>query len=209
MKSLVNFNEEHYTYFISWLAQMIQEPHILPDTCWIFISEEGVGKDIFQKFVAACIGKTYTANTEKLDQICGTFNTLLGGKILFTINETNPLESRQRIENIKYLVTATDLVIEEKYKNPIVCDNYCRFMFFSNKLFAFPAETGNRRPIIFKSSEKYLPSSYGIEENRKYFVDLVALCKNPKYQSKFLHNTKVNFSYTHLPQVPNFLCCQR
>ena len=30
-----------------------------------------------------------------------------------------------------------------------------------------------------------------------------------KYQSKFLHNTKVNFSYSHLPPVPSFLTFAR
>jgi hypothetical protein len=53
------------------------------------------------------LAKKYTLNTEKLENICGKFNSLLGGKLLTTINETNPLESRQRIENIKFLIKFT------------------------------------------------------------------------------------------------------
>ncbi len=88
----------------------------------------------------------YTHNTEKLEQICGKFNSILGGKLLMVVNETNPVESRERIENIKFLITAEDLTIEGKHKDPIKSKNFARFMFFSNRLFAFPVEEKARRP---------------------------------------------------------------
>ena len=191
IKSLVDYNEEHFEYTLNYFAQLVQYPHVLPHTTLIFISNEGVGKDIFASFLSECIGDKYSYNTEKLDLICGKFNTVLGGKLLMVVNETNPVESRERIENIKYLITAEKISIESKYKDPVKSDNYCRFIFFSNRLFAFPVEgSGSRRPTIFKSSSKYLPDNIGKEENKKYFTNLVNKYKNPQYQKAFLEFLK-------------------
>jgi len=164
---------------------------ILPHKTLILISEEGVGKDIFANFLSEVLSDKYAFNTDKLEQICGRFNTVLGGKLLMIINETNPVESRERIENIKFLITAEKLAIEGKHKDPVKTDNYCRFIFFSNRLFAFPVEgDGSRRPVIFKSSSKYLLNNIGVEANNKFFSELVAVYKNPQYQKAFLEMLK-------------------
>jgi len=187
IKSLVDFNNENFEYVLNYFAQLIQQPEILPHTTLIFISEEGVGKDIFATFLSEVIGEKYTYNTEKLDNICGRFNSVLGGKLMIVVNETNPTESRDRIENIKFLITAEKVSIEGKYKEAIKTDNYCRFVFFSNRLFAFPVEgEGSRRPVIFKSSSKYLTTTIGHDENHKFFSKLVSQYKNKEYQKAFL-----------------------
>ena len=191
MKSLVNYNEEHFDYVLNWLAQLVQQPHILPHTTLIFISEEGVGKDLFSKFISNVINDKYTHNTEKLENICGKFNSILGGKLLITINETNPVESRERMENIKFIITADKITIEGKHKDPIKADNFCRFIFFSNRLFAFPVENGSRRPVIFKASEKYLPINFGVDANKTYFTNLAdKIYGNKQYQKAFLEFLK-------------------
>lgn len=192
IKSLVNYNDEHFEYVLNYLSQIIQQPHILPHKTLVFISEEGVGKDIFASFLGEVLSDKYSFNTEKLEQICGRFNTVLGGKLLIVVNETNPVESRERIENIKFLVTAEKLAIEGKHKDPVKCDNYCRFIFFSNRLFAFPVEGQNsRRPVIFKSSSKYILDNIGVKENDKFFTELVSHYKNPMYQKAFLEFLKI------------------
>ena len=190
IKSLVDYDEINYKYVLSWFAQLIQQPHILPHTTLIFISEEGVGKDLFSSFISDVINDKYCFNTEKLELVCGKFNSILGGKLLGTINETNPIESRDRIENIKNMITADKIQIEQKNKDPIKTQNYCRFIFFSNRLFAFPVEEGSRRPVINKCSSKYLPINYGLEENKRYFSNLAKIYKDKKYQKSFLEYLK-------------------
>ena len=194
MRSLVNDNEEHFNYVLDYLAQLIQQPHILPHTSLIFISDEGVGKDIFADFLSSVMSEKYTHNTEKLELIWGNFNTILGGKLLMVINETNPIESAGRIENIKFLITAEKITIHGKFKDPIKCDNFCRFIFFSNRLFAFPVEEGSRRPVIFKSSSKNLKQNIGEKENFKYFDRLAnktnGIYRNVDYQYAFLRFLK-------------------
>lgn len=196
IKSLVDDNIKHFKYVISWFAQLIQQPHILPHTSLIFISEEGVGKDLFSNFISEVINDNYCFNTEKIESLCGKFNSILGGKLLATINETNPVESRERQENIKFIITSDKVWIEGKHKDPIKTQNFCRFMFFSNRLFAFPVEDGSRRPVIFKSSSRNLTINCGIEENKRYFTELSNIYKNKEYQKTFLEYLK-NYDITN------------
>ena len=130
MRSLVNYDESHFNYLLDWLAQLVQYPHILPHTCIILISDEGVGKDVFWTFITNVINPLYTVNVSKLEAICGKFNGLLGGKLLIAINETDPIESALRIENIKYLITAETVNIELKNKDIMKHPHYSRFIFF-------------------------------------------------------------------------------
>ena len=157
---------------LNYFAQLVQTPHILPDSALIFISSEGTGKDLFGEFLEKVIGEKYFNITEKLSLVAGDFNSMLGGKLLTIINEANPIESTARIENIKSMITAKTLQIMKKYKDPVKTKNFCRFVFFSNRLFAFPVEDGARRANIMQSSEKYLPKNYGKKESAAYFKNL-------------------------------------
>ena len=201
IKSLVNYVESDFEYLLNYLAQMVQQPHILPNVCLVFISDEGVGKDIFAKFTSNTIGMEYCTNTEKLDQVCGKFNSVLDGKILITINETNPVESRDRIENIKFLITADNLEVEKKHKDPVNTKNFARFMFFSNRLTAFPIDEKSRRPKIIQSSKKYTKESIGAVKNKEYFDPLVKQYQNEQYQKMFLDMLKARDISQFNPQL--------
>jgi hypothetical protein len=190
MRSLVNYDEDAFNYLLNFLAHLVQKPWELPDVALIFISEEGVGKDIFGRFCSNSIGKRYSGITEKLELICGKFNSALGGKLFFIINETNPVESRERQENIKSIITAKDFFIEGKHKDPVPCKNYCRFIFFSNRLMAFPVDQGSRRPWIVQCSNKYTKEVIGAVENKKYFDKLVPMYESTDYQYAFLEMLK-------------------
>ena len=186
IKSLVNYDNDDFEYVLNWLSHLVQKPESIPDTALIFISEEGIGKDLFSELIENAIGDKYFGTTEKLEQVCGKFNSILGGKLLMVLNETNPIESAQRIENIKAMITAKKLEIEEKYKSTIKCRNFCRFIFFSNRPFAFPVEDGSRRPKIMMGSTKYLPSYYGEKESADHFSRLSDLFKDKYFQYAFL-----------------------
>ena len=190
IRTLTNYDEEMFKYVLSWIAQIIQQPETLPHTALIFISDEGVGKDTFSNFISNVINKKFTTNTDKLEQLVGKFNSTLAGKLLLTINETNPVESRERLENIKFLITAEDLNIEKKCKDIVRTKNYARLMFFSNKLTAFPVDENARRPVIMKCSNRYTTAVIGSEKNKEYFTNLRNIMNDEKYQYAFLRFLK-------------------
>lgn len=189
IESLTNYDKDDYEYVLNYFAHLVQKPETLPDVALILISKEGVGKDLLGEFLEKVIGEKYFGITEKLETLCGKFNSSLAGKLLYIINETNPIENAMRIENIKSMITAKKLEIEEKYKSPIKCSNFCRFIFFSNRVFAFPVEEGSRRPKIINCSDKYLAENYGKERSAKHFKNLAEnYIKNEKVQYQFLRD---------------------
>lgn len=171
---LANHNPEHVKLILYFLAQAIQQPHLLPMICLVFISDEGVGKDLFYKLIKNLFGAKYCFNVDSLDLIVGNFNSTAGGKIMGVINETDPVDSKKRRDNIKYAVTAEERPITGKYKDPVIAPNFCRLIFFMNRLTGFPVEKGARRPWVFNPSSENLPENIGAEESVKYFNNLAA-----------------------------------
>ena len=195
IKSIVGYNEEVFNYFIAWLAHIIQRPCELPHKCPVIISEVGVGKDELYCYLEGVIGSDYCLITDKIDNVCGKFNNLIAGKFLIVLNETNPADTKERIENIKSIVTAKTVVLEAKYKDAIKTNNYARIVFFSNRIFCFPIEAGARRPMIIKSSTKYLAKEQGgtltASEKHMHFSHLIEkVLKNNDYQYAFLRYLK-------------------
>lgn len=186
IKSLVNYNEEHFEYMLNWLSHIVQYTETPCGTCIVIISDEGCGKDLFSNFVGSCLNENYYINTQSIDKITGKYNGVLGGKLFITVNELDGLQSREHIEALKYLITAEDLLIENKYQNPVKCKSYARYIFFSNQLTAFPVTASSRRPIIFNACNKHLPQICGQKESENYFSNLYNIYKNPIYQCAFL-----------------------
>lgn len=202
-RSLCGYNEDIFNYFIKWIAHLKQKPYEHMQTCFVIISEEGVGKDISFTFLSNIFGKQYCLGTDKLDQICGKFNGSLGGKVLTMINECNPMETRDRQENIKYLITAEEVQIERKYKEPVMVKLFSRFLFFSNRFSAFPIEKGSRRPVISYASNKYLPSNYGMEKSKEHFNNLISQMRDVKYQKAFSdHLQNIDLTKWNMGDVP-------
>ena len=175
---------------------------------WLFIFRHfSPRQDLFSDFFSDVINRNYTHNTEKLEAICGKFNSVLGGKLFITINETNPVESRERIENIKFLTTAKYVSIEAKHKDPITSKHYARYLFISNRLMAFPVENGSRRPVIFKASDKYLKKNFGEKESIEHFTKLANILHNKDYQYSFLRFLQTydikNFNFKNLQKRHN------
>jgi len=183
--SLCNYNEEHIKLVKWYIAQMIKNPAEPPPICLIFISSEGVGKDLIFEFIDFLLGDKYTFNVDKIDSIAGRFNSMLGGKIFGVVNESNPVENKTREDNIKYLVTTKNFMLEGKYKDAVKTKNYTRFMFFTNRLNGFPLDEGARRPKIMNCSDKYTEKKIGPEANKKHFDELRIVMKEKDVQKRF------------------------
>lgn len=182
---LCNHNPDGIKTTKYFYAQALQQPHILPNFCLVFISKEGVGKDMFSEFIEKIFGEKYCYNVDKLDLVVGRFNSLLGGKLIGVINETDPIDSQQRRDNIKFVVTAKKVTIEGKHKDPVKAPNYCRQTFYANRLTAFPAESGSRRPYIQNCSQEKLPKVIGAQQSKEYFDKLGEYINDRDVQKAF------------------------
>ena len=67
IRTLVDFNEEMKEYVINFYAQLVQQPHQLTHTVPVFISEQGIGKDLWMTFICDTVGNKYCCSVDKLD----------------------------------------------------------------------------------------------------------------------------------------------
>jgi hypothetical protein len=57
---------EHFRFFIAWLAQLVQQPHIKPGTNIVLKGKEGVGKSKVGEWVVALFGRNAMVVSEAL-----------------------------------------------------------------------------------------------------------------------------------------------
>lgn len=88
------------------------------------------------------------------------------------------------------------MYIEGKYKDAVKTSNYCRIMFFANRLHAFPVEQGARRPHIINCSKEKLPKYIGAEASKAYFDALGKAISN-KYVQKLFYDKLMAFDITN------------
>jgi hypothetical protein len=184
INSLCGFDKDMYEGYIAYLAHIIQRPYELPHSMHVFIGVQGVGKDKHYSFMESVFSEKYCLITSKLENIVGKFNSLMGGKLFVVVNESDPIESKQREAGLKDVATASTLIIEGKYKDAIKTNNYARVNMYSNKAFAFPMESGARRPRISRTSSKYINLTPA--EKNKYFSKLISQLEDENYQYAFL-----------------------
>ena len=98
INNLCNNNKDVVDYFIKFLARKLQQPYKLTNTCLIFRSSEGCGKDtFFNWFGYSILGRNYYLNEDKIQLIFGRFNSCIENKILVIVNETSGRDTAEMI----------------------------------------------------------------------------------------------------------------
>tara|TARA_R100001244_G_C5166199_1_gene131433 strand:- start:115 stop:2268 length:2154 start_codon:yes stop_codon:yes gene_type:complete len=152
--------DEIYEYILNYLAHLIQKPAELPKTSILLKSIEGMGKDIlFGNFGKYVLGKQYTVNTAKADDIVGKFN-MLNKKFLVIWNETSGRDTCKELEQIKSMITEETITWEEKGKQKITLLNTIRLFFFTNNSNAMKPGPTDRRLMVVECSNNLPPKNY-------------------------------------------------
>jgi hypothetical protein len=159
---------------IQWYAHIFQNPTVKP---WalVFQSEEGLGKGLWQTFFEQVLTKSLAAVFTSWDQITGTFNGKMSGKLLFTLNEATNYPTNTQKELMKSMIKDTELNINKKFVNQYDIDNYARIQITTN----------NDRPVnIPPDDRRYccVKSDNTKRGNKEYFAPLVASRNDEKTQ---------------------------
>ena len=150
IRTLVDYHDEMYEYIINFYAQIIQQPHILTHTVPVFISEQGIGKDILMNFMAKVIGEKYCCSVDKIDLLVGDFNGMMGAKLMCNVNETDPIESKKREDAIKFVTTAQNIVVNEKYESLLSVKTILVLIGFLISLLLFQWKQGHEDRELIK-----------------------------------------------------------
>lgn len=175
---LCNHDQVCIQYLLYYLSHTFQRPGELAGIGLLFVSKQGVGKDLFfYHFIGAIIGKKYCLQTSTMDHIIGKFNKS-ANKLLLLLSEARGTDTFTASDHIKARITQEDYVYEEKFKQLITLKNFGRWIFFSNHKCPLKIEYDDRRFVAIQCDSTYA-------NNEEYFARLVPLIHDPMVQKAF------------------------
>jgi putative DNA primase/helicase len=148
-------NNESYEYIRNWISYLLQNPSSKTETAFIIIGEQGTGKTKFFTDVISNLFSIYSiANENNINNIIGRFNSSFENKILVICNELQSIDNAKHLNTdcLKSLITDNTCTIESKFINSRTIDNISNFIFVSNNSLPIKIENGDRRYVIFKTS---------------------------------------------------------
>jgi hypothetical protein len=177
---MANHDQASATFLLQYLAQIVQQPAILPGIAILLYSEEGAGKDILIDW----FGKYILGEHQyyKVGDICNMFkgfNALMDGKLLVHADELSKQTlTKARMEDLKRIITNGKITIEKKGIDSVEQDSYSRIFMTTNNRDALQISNTNRRfAVYYSSSEK--------RKDAEYFKNLVAFLSNQDVKRTF------------------------
>jgi hypothetical protein len=139
----------YFRFFIAWLAQLVQQPHIKPGTNIVLKGKEGVGKSKVGEWFVALFGRNSIVVAES-ERITGRFNAHLENKLFLMAEEAFWAGDKAAEGKLKDLATGTNFSYERKGLDPYEGRNYTRIMIASNEDWVVPASSGGRRWFVLE-----------------------------------------------------------
>lgn len=147
---------EASTYLLNYLAQMVQQPHVLPGTAVILQSEEqGTGKSTFMALLRRLLGARYCSVTSDAGTLVGQFNAQAMNKVLLHFEEAVAPNDRVVESKVKALITNETLTYNPKGLPAIEARNYARVFMTSNAQQVAHLARHDRRMFVLSVSPKH------------------------------------------------------
>ncbi len=180
--------EGTFNFFIKWLAQSIQFPHIKNGIMIIFSSTEGTGKSTLIELLRAMLGNTLIKDIiDPRDEIFGSFNNIMLGSYILNFCEVGKRDMSEN-DKLKALITDTTINIKQKNKPSFIINSYHRFILVSNNEECAKTSKSDRRKIFISCS----PDLVG---NKEYFIN---------FHNKIIKNVNaLKTFYEYLKDIPN------
>lgn len=165
-------NREAFEYVINWVAQSIQRPAEKMGVALNFISDQGVGKNIFTDILAKLYGgkKLETAQPER--DVWGPFNELLLDSYLIVLSETDKRNSIGHDGKIKAIITDDIVTVNPKGKKGFALNSYHRIIQNTNNEDPTTTSKSDRRNVIIRCSDE-------MKGNTEYFTTLLNAMQRP------------------------------
>ena len=199
---IANNNPDVFTYFMNFLANLLQHPHKKANTALIIKSIEGTGKDtILNWFGNNILGKDYYFNDDSAELLFGKFNSCIENKILCVLNEASGKDTFKINEKIKNAITRNINTIEKKGKSPYNNLNNIGYIFLTNNDNPIKIPHDDRRFTGFECDSK-------CANNKEYFNPLYEEINGGKYDrafyNYFLNIDLSNFDFTNSRPITNY-----
>ncbi|WP_058600781.1 DUF5906 domain-containing protein [Aureimonas ureilytica] len=165
---LCNGNEESYSYFIGWLAHMIQRPADKPGVAVVLRGLKGTGKDTLGDYIGSLFPNHHVKIANQ-DQLVGRFNQHQEKALLLHVEEGFWAGNKQAEGTLKHLITSEKVFIEPKGLNGFHVRSVLRLFISSNEKWVVPATEDERRYFVSDASDKYSVRKATPQQRKRYF----------------------------------------
>lgn len=164
-------NQEHFDYVMNWFAFVLQRPWIKIGILLAVKSREGGGKGIVFDFMRHILGGRLYAQINSLDQLIGTHNSVLEGRLLINGDEIIWGGNIKDGNSMKSVITETEVWIHEKYRARYKVQNTSAICISSNEDRSLSAREGDRRSYGLELSNQWA-GRQKTAEHKAYFCDI-------------------------------------
>lgn len=174
LKTLCGNDMAVYDYVCTWVAHSIQKPGEKPGVALNFISNQGVGKNIFANVIVELYGGTSKKleTTQPERDVWGDFNDLMTDAFLVILSETDKRNAKNHDGKIKSIITDNTLTINPKGKTPFTMNSFHRILQLTNEKDPVTTSAGDRRNVIIRCSDEN-------KGDASYFQKITDLFKTP------------------------------
>lgn len=137
-------NTEHFEYLLNLCAITIQEPGTPSEVATVLRGEPGTGKGTFIRALGRIFGRHF-AHLDKVEQLAGTFNAALSGKVIIFADEAFWAGDKREIGALKRLITEPTLHVVRKGIDGVDEPNHIHLFMATNEEWAIPAMLKERR----------------------------------------------------------------
>lgn len=146
-------DEALFDWFMSWMAQLIQQPHRKPGSTLVVTGDKGTGKSTTFDFLGMLLGR-HSISVSQRKQIVGNFNAHIATALLMVCEEAFWAADPQAEGVLKDMITSREMLIEKKGYDPIKSENYTRLVLISNSDWVVPASLKDERRFgVFRCSD--------------------------------------------------------
>ncbi len=153
-ENICESDDDLFDWFMSWMAQLIQQPDRKPGSTLVITGEKGTGKSTTFDFLGELLGK-HAITVSQRKQITGNFNAHFATALLMVCEEAFWAADPQAEGALKDTITNSTMMIEKKGYDPIKSKNYTRLVLISNNEWVVPATLKDERRFgVFRCSDK-------------------------------------------------------
>ena len=176
-----------YDYVLGWMAHAIQKPTELPGVALVLRGYQGTGKGTFAQHFGKIFGDHFQ-HLVHMDHLLGKFNAHLSSALVVFADEIVWGGNKREAAQLKGIITETRRMMEAKFKDPLIVNNYARFIFATNEDWAVPTGEKERRFCVLNIDETRA-------EDHSYFAAINTEMRNGGVQA--LMHTLMNFDLSH------------
>jgi hypothetical protein len=184
----ITVDETNYDWLLKWLAHIVQFPTTKLPTSVVLKGSQGSGKGIFYKFIIKYLFGDENVNQVSTDTFKRGWGDTFRNKLFVNFDEFTLIKGKddEHIERLKSITSENEVTLSIKGQDSVKVENFCHFLFTSNKNNPIPLQKDDRRYTIFDQ-----PKSIPLE-----YVDAIDPVDNPK-----THEKEILHFYTHLMRV--------